>query len=61
MVVDKPMTKVLPELYEENNEIPFINNNLLDNTNKNPSNKFRLKRTSHKTSKKVSIVDSFNL
>ena len=24
MVVDKPMTKVLPELYEENNEIPNI-------------------------------------
>lgn len=61
MVVDKPMTKVLPELYEENNEIPFINNNLLDNTNRNTSNKFRLKRTSHKPSKKVSIVDSFNL
>ena len=61
MVVDKPMTKVLPELYEENNEIPFINNNLLDNTNNNTSNKFRLKRTAQKRSKKVSIVDSFNL
>ena len=61
MVVDKPMTKVLPELYEENNEIPFINNNLLDNTNNNTSKKFRLKRTSQKPSKKVSIVDSFNL
>tara|TARA_B110000008_G_scaffold119071_1_gene121762 strand:- start:1315 stop:2313 length:999 start_codon:yes stop_codon:yes gene_type:complete len=61
MVVDKPMTKVLPELYEENNEIPFINNNLLDNTHNNTSDKFRLKRTTQKPSKKVSIVDSFNL
>ena len=24
MVVDKPMTKVLPELYEENNEMQYI-------------------------------------
>ena len=29
MVVDKPMTKILPELYEENNEIPDIHDNLL--------------------------------
>ena len=60
MVVDKPMTKVLPEIYEENNEIPFINNNLLTNTNKNDTS-FRLKRKQQKPSKKVSIVDSFNL
>lgn len=60
MVVDKPMTKVLPEIYEENNEIPFINNNLLNNTNKVETS-FRLKRKQQKTSKKVSIVDSFNL
>ncbi len=60
MVVDKPMTKVLPEIYEENNEIPFINNNLLSQTSKS-DNKFRLKRKQQKPSKKVSIVDSFNL
>ena len=29
MVVDKPMTKVLPELYEENNEMPNVYNNML--------------------------------
>ena len=28
MVVDKPMTKILPELYEENNEIPNVYNNI---------------------------------
>jgi hypothetical protein len=62
MVVDKPMTKILPELYEENNEIPFINNNLLNtNNNNNSTNNFRLKRTTQTPSKKISIVDSFNL
>ena len=34
MIVDKPMTKILPELYEENNETPNIYGNLL-NKNKN--------------------------
>lgn len=61
MVVDKPMTKVLPELYEENNEIPFINNNLLNKQTSQTNTNFRLKRTQKKPSKKNSIVDSFNL
>ena len=61
MIVDKPMTKVLPELYEENNEIPFINNNLLNKTKSNKTNTFRLQRNKEPDSKKVSIVDSFNL
>ena len=61
MIVDKPMTKVLPELYEENNEIPFINNNLLYKTKSNKTNTFRLQRNKEPDSKKVSIVDSFNL
>ena len=30
MVVDKPMSKILPEIYEENNEEPNITNNLLN-------------------------------
>ena len=33
MVVDKPMTKVLPELYEENNEIPNIFQDILHSSN----------------------------
>lgn len=61
MVVDKPMTKVLPELYEENNEIPDINDNLLDKNKSNSNNNnFRLKREKVQ-SNKISIVDSFNL
>ena len=60
MVVDKPMTKVLPELYEENNEIPDINNNLLNKNVSQKTNNFRLKREKVKNNK-ISIVDSFNL
>ena len=60
MIVDKPMTKVLPELYEENNEIPFINNNLLTKQ-KTQSSSFRLQRNSKNTEKKITVVDSFNL
>lgn len=44
MVVDKPMSKILPEIYEENNEQPNINNNLLNIKN--------LKRTTYKLKSK---------
>ena len=60
MVVDKPMTKILPELYEENNEIPNINNNILDKTSK-PSSNFRLQRNKTKKTKSNSLFDNFNL
>ena len=60
MIVDKPMTKILPELYEENNEIPDINDNLLNKNICNKTNNFRLKREKNATSK-ISIVVSFNL
>ena len=60
MVVDKPMTKILPELYEENNEIPNINNNILDKTSKTSSN-FRLQRNKTKKTKSNSLFDNFNL
>lgn len=38
MVIDKPMTKILPEIFEDNNELPNVNDNLLNNN----------KRTQHK-------------
>jgi len=60
MIVDKPMTKVLPELYEENNEIPNVYNNILDNTAKS-SNNFRLKRSQIKQTKSNAITNNFNL
>ena len=60
MIVDKPMTKVLPELYEENNEIPNVYNNILDTTKKQTAN-FRLKRSQVKQTKSNAISNNFNL
>ena len=60
MVVNKPMTKILPELYEENNEIPNINNNILNKKNKNDIN-FRLQRSNVKKTKSNSLFNNFNL
>ncbi len=52
IVVDKPLTKTMPELYDDNNDIPNIYNNLLEN-NKDP-NAIRLgKQTSMSSVKKI--------
>ena len=61
MIVDKPMTKVLPELYEENNEVPNVYNNILDKKVKNKVNNFRLKRSQTKQTKSNAITNNFNL
>jgi hypothetical protein len=61
MVVDKPMTKILPELYEENNEIPNVYNNILDVKNNDKSNNFRLKRSQIKQTKANVLSNTFNL
>ena len=58
MIVDKPMTKILPELCEENNELPNVNNNLLEQK-VSSSNTYRLKRTMGKKSKKDSLMTNF--
>jgi len=62
MIVDKPMTKILPELYEENNEIPNVYSNLLDSNNKvKTKNKdYRLKRKKTTTSKNEILSSNFN-
>ena len=60
MVVDKPMTKILPELYEENNEIPNVYNNILDTKQSNNA-KFRLKRNQNKQTKANALTNTFNL
>tara|TARA_B100000035_G_scaffold16336_1_gene13196 strand:- start:4905 stop:5882 length:978 start_codon:yes stop_codon:yes gene_type:complete len=60
MVVDKPMTKILPELYEENNEIPNVYNNILDSKQSN-NTKFRLKRNQNKQTKANALTNTFNL
>jgi len=62
MVVDKPMTKVLPELYEENNEIPNIFQDILHSSNDNSSSKkYRLQRSQEKKTKTNALVNNFNL
>jgi hypothetical protein len=44
MVVNKPMTKITPELYEDNNELPDVFNNLINEHIESDGNKYRLKR-----------------
>ena len=61
MVVDKPMTKILPELYEENNEIPNIFQDILHTNNKPTTNQFRLQRSQEKKTKTNALVNNFNL
>ena len=51
MIVDKPMSKVLPELYEDNNELPNVNNNLLNKPITQNSN-YRLKSSNLKRERK---------
>ena len=50
MIVDKPMSKILPELYEDNNELPDVNNNLLSKGIANTN--YRLKSNNLKREKK---------
>ena len=62
MVVNKPMTKILPELYEENNEMPNVYNNMLTNTRTaKKSTNFRLKRSQIKKTKTNALTNTFNL
>tara|TARA_B100001142_G_scaffold10551_1_gene10138 strand:- start:1233 stop:2264 length:1032 start_codon:yes stop_codon:yes gene_type:complete len=60
MIVDKPMTKILPELYEENNEIPSVYSNLLSKSNNNNNIDYRLKRNKVSHSKNEIMSSNFN-
>ena len=59
LVVEKPLTKILPELFEENNDMPSIYSNLL--TDKQNKNNLRLHRKLPKSSKKNILTSHFNL
>jgi len=62
LVVDKPLTKVMPELYEESHENPMIYNDILsNNTSSNTKKKYRLQRKSKKESKKKIMNSNFNM
>lgn len=60
LVVDKPITKILPELYEENHDYPTIYSNLLTEPKKKTSS-LRLCRKQPKNSKKSLLSSNFNL
>jgi hypothetical protein len=62
LVVEKPMTKITPELYEDNNEIPDVFSNLLEEHIVNTSkNKYRLKRKSTHFTKNNATNTIFNI
>ena len=62
MIVDKPLTKILPELCEENNEYPNIFGNLLDKKDdvKKSNKKYRLHSKNTTMSKKSILNNNFN-
>ena len=60
LVVEKPLTKILPELYEENNELPNIFDNMLS-ANSHIQPQYRLKRKQACNSKMSSITNNFGL
>ena len=62
-VVDKPLTKIMPELYEENNEIPTIYSDIMcKTTTKTPyTQKYRLQRKAKKCSKNRILQQTFNI
>ena len=60
MIVDKPLSKILPEIYEENNEEPNIINNIF-NEKKRTSNSYKLKSKEVFKSKTAILKDSFNV
>ena len=62
LVVDKPLTKIMPELYEENNEIPVIYTDIHSKCSTViPTKKYRLQRKVKTISKKKILQETFNL
>jgi hypothetical protein len=63
IVVHKPILKISPDMYEENNEIPSIYSNLLNDEKKQEiiKQKYRLKSNIKKKTKANSIQHNFNL
>ena len=53
LVVDKPLTRIIPELHEDNDDF-IINNKVI------PSNTYKIKRTSHKNKSDI-LQDKFGM
>ena len=60
MIINKPLTKIFPELHEENFEVPPIFTSMHIKKDTSESNKLRLKRTKPHDSKKVALNKTFN-
>ena len=60
MVVDKPLTKIMPDMYEENNDLPDIYTSTLDN-NYNSNTSYSLYRNKTSVSKKTIFNNKFNM
>jgi hypothetical protein len=60
MIVDKPLSKIMPEIYEDNNEAPNIMNNLLEHKNKKSAN-YKLKSNEIFKTKTSILKNSFNV
>ena len=59
LIVDKPLTKIFPELYDDNNENPKIYSNLLNEDN-NTNFVYRLKSSQRNSKKKNIMQKNFN-
>ena len=53
------MTKILPELYEENNEIPMVYSNLLNKNIETKNKDYRLKRKTNNITKTQLLSSNF--
>ena len=60
MIIEKPLTKVFPELHEENFEIPPVFTSMHIKKDKSVSNKLRLKRNKPLDSKTTVLNKTFN-
>ena len=60
MVVDKPLTKIMPDMYEENNDLPDIYTSALDH-NYNSNTSYSLYRNKTTVSKKTIFNNKFNM
>ena len=58
LVVDKPLTRILPELHEDNNEY-MINKNIYNNDQNNTIQSYHMKADTNTTSKNSLIAQSF--
>ena len=61
MVVDKPMAKMLPEIYDENNEMPDILNNIINNKTSNIGSKYTLKSKEKFKTKTTILKNNFGV